>query len=164
MSIAKHLIEHRALGLEVIATEIVAVSAPAFSIPNGLGTTTGLDLVNVILDTDGTLADLVNNYVNVPASATHCRCQANGFFAANATGSRKIAFEQHIAGAVWVAIAQDEKPNAGAAISTYFSFTYPMTTVNAASAPHVRLAAAQDSGAALNFTLSSLMFEFLKVA
>lgn len=163
MSLAKHLIEHAALGLEVIKTEIVAVSAAVFSVPNGMGSNTGADLTNVLLDTDGTLADLINNWVNVPTDATHCRCQANGFFAANATGSRRFAFEQHVAGAVWVPIAVDEKPSSGAALGTYFSFTYPVTTVNFASAPHVRLAVAQDSGGALNCTLSSAMFEFLRV-
>lgn len=74
--------------IPIIKTEIAAFGSAAFAVATGLGTNTPIDMASKLLDTDDTLVDLVNNWVNVPTDATHCRIQANVFFATGWNMSR----------------------------------------------------------------------------
>ena len=151
---------------KLFSGETVTVAGVAFSVPDGYTTgsvATPLALTSTGIDTDGTLADLANDYVNVPAGATRVMVSANVTFASNATGRRYIALEQYMqAIATWFPVTgfyYECVALNGVATPVNFNTTY--ATCDPLTFPRMRVSVGQSSGGALNCTPIGVTFEFM---
>lgn len=153
----------------LLSGDIVSAFGTAASLASGYtagSAATAASMTAKVVDTDGALLDLVNDYVVVPADATHVKVSANVLFAANATGQRYVALEQYFKAILtWVPlIGFYEERAALASGATPVSFTATLGPVTPSSFPRLRLGVGQNSGVALNCTLVGVTFEFLKIA
>lgn len=154
--------------IKIVSGEIATASGSATSLATGYtvgNPATAANMTAEVVDTDGALLDLANDYVVVPADATHVRVSANVLFAANATGKRYVALEQYFETiSTWTAVSgYYEERAALSSGATPISFTASLAPLTPAQFTRLRLGVGQDSGGAINCTLTGVSFEFLRI-
>ncbi len=152
----------------LIDGEFGSASGTAFSVPNAYtvgSPATAAQLTTSIVDSNGAVVDLAADCFIPPIDATKFRVFAHVLFDANATGHRYLAVEQYFqAITTWTATAgfYDEKVALAGGKKTAVQLNTPWAPCAPASFPKLRIGVGQDSGNALNCTITGVTFEFMR--
>lgn len=152
----------------LIDGEFGSASGTAFSVPNAYtvgSPATAAQLTASMVDSNGAVVDLAADCFIPPIDATKFRVFAHVLFDANATGHRYLAVEQYFqAATTWTAVAglYDEKVALAGGKKTAVQLNTPWAPCEPANFPKLRIGVGQDSGGALNCTITGVTFEFMR--